>query len=95
MPRHRHPQSCAIVTSRRQGAASTCMKAVEPAAGFNRHMPLTGEYAPSTSDWARTQAERYEATDGAEGGELRGMPVIVLTTIGAKSGMLRKTALMR
>lgn len=58
-------------------------------------MPLTGEYAPSTSDWARTQAERYEATDGAEGGELRGMPVIVLTTIGAKSGMLRKTALMR
>ncbi|WP_309616610.1 nitroreductase family deazaflavin-dependent oxidoreductase [Salinibacterium sp.] len=58
-------------------------------------MPLTGEYAPSTSDWARTQAERYEATDGAEGGELRGMPVIVLTTVGAKSGMLRKTALMR
>jgi F420H(2)-dependent quinone reductase len=58
-------------------------------------MPLTGEYAPSTSDWARTQAERYEATDGAEGGKLRGMPVIVLTTVGAKSGMLRKTALMR
>lgn len=58
-------------------------------------MPLVGTYAPSTSDWARTQAEQYEATDGAEGGELRGMPVIVLTTVGAKSGMLRKTALMR
>lgn len=58
-------------------------------------MPLTGEYEPSTSDWARTQAELYEATGGAEGGDLRGMPVIVLTTVGAKSGRLRKTALMR
>lgn len=58
-------------------------------------MPLTGEYAPSTSDWARKQAELFEATGGAEGGDLRGMPVIVLTTVGAKSGMLRKTALMR
>lgn len=58
-------------------------------------MPLQGEYAPSTSDWARTQAELYEATGGAEGGDLRGMPVIVLTTVGAKTGMLRKTALMR
>lgn len=58
-------------------------------------MPLHGEYAPSTSDWARTQAETYEATGGKEAGDLRGMPVIVLTTVGAKSGMLRKTALMR
>lgn len=58
-------------------------------------MPLQGEYAPSTSDWARKQAELYEATGGAKGGDLRGMPVIVLTTVGAKSGMLRKTALMR
>lgn len=62
---------------------------------LNRTMPLQGEYAPSTSDWARTQAELYEATGGAEGGDLRGMPVIVLTTVGAKTGMLRKTALMR
>jgi deazaflavin-dependent oxidoreductase (nitroreductase family) len=58
-------------------------------------MPLEGEYAPSTSDWARKQAEKYEATDGTEAGDLRGRPVIVLTTIGAKSGKLRKTALMR
>ncbi|MGL4340016.1 MAG: nitroreductase family deazaflavin-dependent oxidoreductase [Rhodoglobus sp.] len=58
-------------------------------------MPLTGEYEPSTSDWAREQAELYEATGGAEGGDLRGMPIIVLTTVGAKSGKLRKTALMR
>jgi len=58
-------------------------------------MPLTGEYAPSTSDWARKQAELYEASGGTEGTDLRGMPVIVLTTVGAKSGLLRKTALMR
>ena len=59
------------------------------------HMPLTGEYAPSTSAWARRQAERYEATDGADQGELRGRLVIVLTSVGARTGMLRKTALMR
>lgn len=58
-------------------------------------MPLTGEYAPSTSGWARDQAELIEATNGAKGGHLRGMGVVVLTTVGAKSGMLRKTALMR
>ena len=58
-------------------------------------MPLTGEYEPSTSDWARKQAELFESTDGAEGGELRGMPIILLTTLGAKSGKIRKTPLMR
>ncbi|MGX5682699.1 nitroreductase family deazaflavin-dependent oxidoreductase [Schumannella luteola] len=58
-------------------------------------MPLQGEYAPSTADWAREQAEKYEASGGQEKGDLRGMPVIVLTTVGAKTGMLRKTALMR
>lgn len=58
-------------------------------------MPLTGEYIPSTAEWARVQAEKIEATEGAEGGELHGKPVIVLTTVGAKTGALRKTALMR
>ena len=58
-------------------------------------MPLEGEYGPSTSGWARTAAERYEATDGTESNTLRGRPVIVLTSVGAKSGKLRKTALMR
>lgn len=58
-------------------------------------MPLIGEYAPSTVDWARTQAELFEATDGTEGADLQGMPIIVLTSVGAKSGQLRKTALMR
>ena len=58
-------------------------------------MPLTGEYEPSTADWARKQAERYDASDGAQAGALRGRPIIVLTSVGAKTGKLRKTALMR
>jgi F420H(2)-dependent quinone reductase len=58
-------------------------------------MPLTGEYQPSTSAWARNQAELYESTNGEKGGDLRGKPVIVLTSVGAKTGKLRKTALMR
>ena len=58
-------------------------------------MPLTGEYEPSTSEWARKQTELFEATDGREGGDLRGMPVIVMTSVGAKTGKLRKNALMR
>ncbi|MDH2443439.1 nitroreductase family deazaflavin-dependent oxidoreductase [Amnibacterium sp. CER49] len=58
-------------------------------------MPLTGEYEPSTEAWARKQAETYEATDGREADTLRGVPIIVLTSVGAKSGRLRKNALMR
>lgn len=63
--------------------------------GSVRTMPLNGEYAPSTSDWAREQAELIESSGGTAGTELHGMRVIVLTTLGAKSGKLRKTALMR
>ncbi len=58
-------------------------------------MPLIGEYAPGKAEWARRQAETYEATGGQEAAELRGKPVIVLTSVGAKTGKLRKTALMR
>ena len=58
-------------------------------------MPLSGEYAPSRAAWARKQAEAYEASGGREAADLRGRPVIVLTSVGAKSGNLRKTALMR
>ena len=58
-------------------------------------MPLTGEYEPSTAGWARKQAERYEATNGQEAADLRGRPIIVLTSVGAKTGKLRKTPLMR
>lgn len=58
-------------------------------------MPLTGEYEPSTSDWVREQAELLESSGGTEGASLNGMPVILLTTVGNKSGKLRKTPLMR
>ena len=58
-------------------------------------MPLSGEYEPSTSDWARKQAELFESSGGTKGNTLRGMPIILLTTVGARSGKLRKTPLMR
>jgi len=58
-------------------------------------MPLRGEYEPSPSDWARDQAELFESTGGAEGNLLRGRPIIVLTSVGARTGKLRKTPLMR
>lgn len=58
-------------------------------------MPLVGEYEPSTSDWARAQAEQFEGSGGTKANTLRGMPIILLTTVGARSGKLRKTPLMR
>jgi F420H(2)-dependent quinone reductase len=58
-------------------------------------MPLDGEYEPSTQQWVRDQVDLYERSGGTEGTELRGMPVIVMTNRGAKSGKLRKTPLMR
>ena len=60
-------------------------------------MPLEGEYEPSPTKWVRDQVELYESSGGTEGTTLMdtGMPVIVLTTRGAKSGKIRKTPLMR
>jgi deazaflavin-dependent oxidoreductase (nitroreductase family) len=58
-------------------------------------MPLTGEYAPSTSDWARKQADLYESTNGEQGNTIMGRPIILLFTLGAKSGKIRTTALMK
>ena len=58
-------------------------------------MPLTGDYAPSPSDRARTQADLFEASGGREAATLNGVPIIVLTTVGARTGKLRKTPLMR
>jgi deazaflavin-dependent oxidoreductase (nitroreductase family) len=58
-------------------------------------MPLTGEYEPSAFDFARDQADRYERSGGTEGTENQGKPVIVLTSVGAKTGKLRKSPLMR
>ena len=58
-------------------------------------MPLRGEYEPSKARYARKQVERYEATNGEKAGTMKGRPVIVLTSVGAKTGKLRKTPLMR
>ena len=58
-------------------------------------MPLTGEYEPSPTQWVRDQVALYEGSGGTEGTTLRDLPVIILTTKGAKSGKIRKTPLMR
>ncbi|MFC8232695.1 nitroreductase family deazaflavin-dependent oxidoreductase [Streptomyces sp. NPDC056661] len=58
-------------------------------------MPLKGEYEPSPEQWVRDQVELFESSGGTEGTTMRGMPVIILTTRGAKSGKVRKTPLMR
>jgi F420H(2)-dependent quinone reductase len=58
-------------------------------------MPLVGTYEPSPSEWARQQAELMERTNGSKGTTLSGKPVVLLTTVGARSGRLRKTPLMR
>ncbi|MCF2126465.1 nitroreductase family deazaflavin-dependent oxidoreductase [Strepomyces sp. STD 3.1] len=60
-------------------------------------MPLDGEYEPSPTKWVREQVELYESSGGTKGTTLQntGLPVIVLTTRGAKSGKIRKTPLMR
>jgi F420H(2)-dependent quinone reductase len=62
---------------------------------FTGGMPLNGEYEPSSSNQARKQVETYESSGGTRGTTMQGMPVVILTTRGAKTGKLRKTPLMR
>lgn len=60
-------------------------------------MPITGEYEPSTSAWVADQVAEYEASGGTRANTLRdtGIPIIVVTMRGAKSGKVRKIGLMR
>jgi F420H(2)-dependent quinone reductase len=60
-------------------------------------MSLEGRYEPSPSEWVRDQVELYEGSGGTEGTTLRdtGLPVVIVTTRGNKSGTIRKTPLMR
>lgn len=60
-------------------------------------MTLTGEYVPSAAGWVRDQVEKFEATGGREANTLRdtGDPIVVITSVGAKSGVLRKNPVMR
>ncbi|MEU3964466.1 nitroreductase family deazaflavin-dependent oxidoreductase [Streptomyces buecherae] len=60
-------------------------------------MPLEGEYAPHPVRWVREQVELYESSGGTRGATLwdTGLPVVILTTRGARSGKIRKIPLMR
>lgn len=58
-------------------------------------MPLQGEYEPSSAKWVRDQVEEYESSAGTRGTTLRGVPVVVVTSVGASSGKLRKNPVMR
>jgi F420H(2)-dependent quinone reductase len=58
-------------------------------------MSRNGEYAPSPARWVRDQVELYEGSGGTEGTTMRGMPVIIVTTRGVRSGKVRKVPLMR
>lgn len=59
---------------------------------------LEREYEPSPEQWVRDQVELYESTGGKEGWYLRGRqdwPIVVIASVGAKSGKLRKNPVMR
>jgi deazaflavin-dependent oxidoreductase (nitroreductase family) len=60
-------------------------------------VPSRGDYEPSPWDWVREQVEEYEASGGTRANTLRdtGLPIIVMTTVGHKSGKVRKVPLMR
>jgi F420H(2)-dependent quinone reductase len=58
-------------------------------------MSLNAEYEPSPSKWVRDQVREYEGSGGTAGTTMRDMPVVIVTTLGAKSGKVRKVPLMR
>jgi F420H(2)-dependent quinone reductase len=60
-------------------------------------MSLEGEYEPSPSQWVRDQVSEYEASRGARANTLRdtGLPIIIFSTRGNRSGKIRKTPVMR
>ena len=60
-----------------------------PDAWWGGGMALPGTYEPSPSDWVREQVEKFEASNGQEAYTLYGDTIVVITSIGAKSGKLR------
>lgn len=58
-------------------------------------MALSGEYVPSPHKWAADQVDKYESSGGTEGTTLQGKPVVIVTTLGARTGKVRKIPLMR
>jgi F420H(2)-dependent quinone reductase len=70
---------------------------LSPSSPYSGEMPLEGEYEPSPSEWVRNQVAEYEASGGAKANTLldTGLPIIIISTRGNKSGKIRKTALMK
>lgn len=58
-------------------------------------MTTDQEYVPSPAQWVRDQVEAFESSNGSEGNLLRGVPIVVMTMRGAKSGKIRKVPVMR
>ena len=60
-------------------------------------MPLEGEYEPSAWDWVRDQVEKYERSNGEDAPNLfdTDYPVVVVTSVGNKTGKLRKNPVIR
>ncbi|BBY42761.1 nitroreductase family deazaflavin-dependent oxidoreductase [Mycolicibacterium celeriflavum] len=58
-------------------------------------MPLSGDYEPSPWAWVRDHADTIMESGSTDGVDMKGKPIILLTTIGAKTGKIRKTPLMR
>jgi deazaflavin-dependent oxidoreductase (nitroreductase family) len=58
-------------------------------------MSTNADYLPGTSKRSNDQVATYEATEGEQAGDNRGVPVVILTTRGRKTGALRKAPLMR
>ena len=60
-------------------------------------MPVDAEYEPSPRRWVRDQVELYEGSGGTDGTTLldTGLPVVIVTNLGARTGKVRKTPLMR
>ena len=64
---------------------------------YSGSVPLEGEYEPSPAEWVRNQVAEYESSGGQRANTLMdtGLPIVIVTTRGNKSGKIRKTALMR
>jgi deazaflavin-dependent oxidoreductase (nitroreductase family) len=82
--------------------ASTVIRGSRPAEVarrlvLNSAMPVDGEYEPSPAAWVRDQVELYESSGGTQGTTLRdtGLPVVIVTNRGARSGKVHKTPVMR
>jgi F420H(2)-dependent quinone reductase len=73
------------------------VQAAAPGLVLDEGMAFEGEYVPSPAGWVRDQVEEYEGSGGTSGTTLRetGLPVVIVTNRGAKTGVVRKTPLMR